>query len=215
MFQDVPTTCLKTIEKNSKTTILYYQTEKGKKHKNILKDRYTNDNPMHNPKHRKSFDIAVRNPVRRKAISDFVTEQYRLGNKLPPINFVNHKTIHGYFYSKKNQCKIHFRGGIELKAYLTLEQQENVLKYEDDTAVKIAWSKGETNHTYHPDILVWLKNGKKLLVECKPKYLITAGGFTGDQREDSYFVNKVEAAEEYCKKHGWLFELWSDKCLGL
>jgi len=75
----------------------------------------------------------------------------------------------GWFYSQKNQKKLHYRSHLERDWYMLLEKQSTVMKYKTEpVAISYVWKK--IIHVYIPDLLVYYANGKVDLIELKPEF---------------------------------------------
>jgi len=214
MYQGCPTNTTREIERRSKSKLEYYKTPRGLEHREITRNRYLNNNPMHNPVFRKNFNEAIVKPERIEAIRQSVLKQYRTGKKIPPEKFTYKYTKSGYFYSRKNDKSIFYRSSNERLAYEKLEEDDNVLKYEGNMFMIIPLIEG---HSYFPDILATYKNGKKLLVEVKPYINLESVGRYGGHMIGTCdpLILKIEAAEKFCNKMEWKFQIWTDRCLKL
>lgn len=108
----------------------------------------------------------------------------------------------GNFYSKKNQCDIFFRSGLELKFIKKLENNKKVRRYKSES-LNIEYFFEGTNHTYIPDILVEYTDGKIELWEIKPK----------SQTKWAKNIAKWKAANIYCQKRNWEFIVMTENAL--
>jgi hypothetical protein len=141
---------------------------------------------------------AKQTPEARRKISDGVKKailEGRMNNALPG------RFIKGYFYSKKNKKKFHYRSGYELFAYKLLEQMIMVESYEVEPLAIKYFNGYDHVSWYIPDILVTYKGCEKQLIEVRPtKYL-----------DDIRSRRKFKAARRYCKAKGMTFAIWTEK----
>jgi len=75
----------------------------------------------------------------------------------------------GKFYSLKNNRQLHYRSSYELQAYKIFEKDDKVISYENEPFSIRYKDKNNIERGYRPDVLVIYVNGKKDLVEIKPK----------------------------------------------
>jgi hypothetical protein len=64
---------------------------------------------------------------------------------------------------------------------------------------------GGAEKCYFPDILVEWLDGKNEVIEIKPSCFVT----------NPSVVAKAEAARLFCNQKGWLFNIWTERQLGL
>jgi len=110
----------------------------------------------------------------------------------------------GYFYSKKNGRKLHYRSSYELAAYEILEQLSKVKSYEGEP-FRVAYKWKGIKHNTIPDILINYTDGSKELIEVKPKNML----------EDEQNLIKFKAMDRYAKKNDMDFNVWTEKELNL
>jgi hypothetical protein len=139
-------------------------------------------NPMYGKTH---------SPDARAKISEAVSKN----NCIKP--WLRNKT--GHFESAKTGLTGIFRSSWEELVFKELESDENVLSYHSEP-FRIKYKTSGRNRNYAPDFLVEYKDGRKVLLEIKPK------GFL------NFEINKdkFEAGREYCKENEMSFEVWSD-----
>jgi len=95
----------------------------------------------------------------------------------------------GWFYSKKNNKRLHYRSHLERDWYKLLERLDFVQKYKTEpVSISYIWKGGI--HLYIPDLLVYLKNGTIDLIEIKPEYIWNNGQNKA----------KWKAAKKWCEK---------------
>ena len=134
----------------------------------------------------------------REKLSKATIQQY--------INGFDPKTSHlsGDHFSPKCDRVIRFRSSYEKKAFMKLDADENVLRYEYESTV-VEYNnpvKGITG-SYLVDLLVYYKDGTIKLIEVKPNVWL----------EDPVVAAKIEAAYEYAKNNGMTFEVWEEMAL--
>jgi len=99
-----------------------------------------------------------------------------------------------------------YRSSWELKFMKWCDKNDNV-EYWTSEAFPIPYisPKDGQKHRYFPDFLVKFKDGKKVLIEIKPK----------NQSNDPINLAKWEAARKFCEKHGLTFSVLTEKELGI
>ena len=117
----------------------------------------------------------------------------------PELIYSSHKT--GYYFSKKNNCKIYYASSYEKQAFEILEQLEEV-KYYNRCKFSIDYVNPNDllMHKYVPDIEVVYKSGNRQIIEIKPIRLV----------EDKIILAKSNAAKE---QFGDNFTIWTEKQL--
>jgi len=111
----------------------------------------------------------------------------------------------GFYFSKKNNKKLHYRSSYELIAYQILESLSKVKSYKVEP-IKIKYFDGEINRNTIPDLLITYMDGSKELIEVKAQWEI-------DKRQKTRA--KLQAMAQYAKLKNWLFSIWTEKELGL
>lgn len=110
----------------------------------------------------------------------------------------------GYFFSKKNNKKVHYRSSYELVAYELLEQMSKVQSYEvEPFSIQYEWK--NSKHRTLPDILVTYTDGEKELIEIKAKWRLE------DERE----IVKLTAMKHYATQNNLGFSVWMEGRLGI
>lgn len=120
--------------------------------------------------------------------------------------------------------QIIYRSSWELKAMSYFDLHPDI----------VAWSSEELHipyicptdnrvHRYFPDFLIKKKDGQIIMIEVKPKKQ-TVPPKKGKKKQEQYLAEvmtwgkntaKWKAAEEYCKKKGWLFMKLTEKELNI
>jgi hypothetical protein len=98
--------------------------------------------------------------------------------------------------------KSHSYQGYEDRILKILDRSSKVASFStsDIPKIRYRYKKEAKSRTYHPDIVAFLKDGRKLLIEVKSTYtLVHAKTFALNKR-------KFEVASKLSKQHG--FEFW-------
>lgn len=161
----------------------------GKKRSEEQKQKYKE---MFSGKGNPRWQAVVSKETKEK-ISNGLREYFKFENG-PPKLYGFKKGI--YLSTKTNHSCI-FRSSWEEKAFISLDQNFNVLDWISEP-FSIPYLFEDITKNYIPDLLITYKDGRKLLVEIKPECFI------------SHPINqaKFQAAKEYCEAHGMQFELW-------
>lgn len=160
------------------------QETKNKISKNHLENEISkgSNNPMFGKTH---------SAVAREKISQKVTESFLNGN----ISFYKG----GNHFSTKLQKLIYYRSSWELKHFIHLDQDENVLTFMPEPFfIDYIF---DNKRRYIPDLLVVYKSGEQKIIEIKPSCFLEAK------------INqaKFAAAKRYCEEKGFIFEIWTEK----
>lgn len=113
--------------------------------------------------------------------------------KLSQTIYCNPKYKQGYFDSKKNGKKIHYRSSFELEMYNILENIEEVLEY-DTECLGIEYIYRGKKKMYLPDVIVKFKD-LTYIIEIKPKHMLS----------DELNMIKFQAARQYCELNNMKF----------
>lgn len=139
-------------------------------------------------------------------------------------------------YTVKNKEKyigdlhqVIYRSSWELATMIFLDKNEAVVQWSSETLV-IPYVSSHDNkpHRYFPDLIVHFKNGKKFIIEIKPKHETVPPKEPKDQRSVKRYlkenatyaknISKWEAAEKFAQEHGAEFVVWTEdnlKALGI
>lgn len=141
-----------------------------------------------------------------------MARKYRQGRFIP----LNPKKYMG------DPTNIIYRSSWELKLLKKLDESPNVLAYASEEVVIPYYSPVDGKmHRYFVDFLVVSKSKVVTLIEVKP-YAQTQPPKVSNRKKQTvinetitYAVNqaKWKAAEEFCKKKGWVFKIVSEKDL--
>ena len=112
----------------------------------------------------------------------------------------------GYYLSAKNRCRVFYRSSYELTAYIKLEQDPTVLRY-GTCQFSIPYLIDGKASVYIPDIFVELTDERKLLLEIKAGWQLNISALL------RVIIAKKLAAEEYCRKIGAEYQIWTEKQL--
>jgi hypothetical protein len=130
----------------------------------------------------------------REKISKATIQQYKEG--FDP----NTHHLKGKHQSPK-AGNIHFRSSYEKKAYLKLDEDENVKTYLiEEVSVDYIHPNKKITSQYLIDILVEYCDGTKKLIEIKPEKML----------EDSVVQAKIESAKTKSSELGYEFEVWTE-----
>jgi hypothetical protein len=110
----------------------------------------------------------------------------------------------GFYYSEKNKQYHLYRSSYELVAYILLEHNDDVVRYESET-VKIPYKYRNRTHNYIVDLVIHFKNGIKMLAEVKPKSQVNL----------SKNKAKFKALKEYSERHDYKWEILTEKNLNI
>lgn len=123
--------------------------------------------------------------------------------------------------------RVVYRSSWERASFLWCEKNPEVVKWVSEEVV-IPYKcptdkfkgKGSYIHRYFVDLYLEMKNGDIIIVEIKPAKE-TRPPRKGKNRNKKRLVQetmtymknqaKWEAAEAFCKKHGWKFQIWTEK----
>jgi len=133
-------------------------------------------------------------PETKAKISQAVVRQYQ--NGFEPQTY--HRR--GRHITKTGD-DIPYRSSYEKKAFLMLDEDDTVLKY-DYEPFPIVYRKPDDDHdsNYLIDLLVWYKDGSKKLVEVKPVWRLNK----------PTVLAKIEAAKNIAIKLGMTYETWTE-----
>jgi len=116
-----------------------------------------------------------------------------------------------------NPCNIIYRSSWELKLFTWLDNNKNVISWNsEEIIVPYLSPKDGKIHRYFPDCKAKMKtnNGiKTYLIEVKPQSQLeppkkrkkVTKGYMNEALTYAINMAKFEAAQEYCKKRGWLW----------
>lgn len=104
--------------------------------------------------------------------------------------------VKGVHYSNKCKTFVAYKSELEFKYAVSLDNDEKVESYDSESFVIWYEHCGE-DKMYIPDFFVEYVDGRKAVVEIKPYFHHSA--------HDDLLRDKFNAAQEYCKEHGYLF----------
>lgn len=128
---------------------------------------------------------------------------------------------------KGDPTNIVYRSSWELRLMQYLDTHSDVLTWSSEEIIIPYKSPMDGKyHRYFPDFYIKTKQKdgiiKEILIEVKPFYQTQEPKRTKNKNRfltevKTYVINKRkwEAAEEYCKKRGWNFQLVTEKDLGI
>jgi hypothetical protein len=133
------------------------------------------------------------------------------------------------FFTPKNPNK--YKGDHKNIVYRSLWERNCMRWCDTNSSVKF-WQSEEIQipyvydlsdryHRYFPDLFIEFNDGRKILVEIKPKKETVPPQKTSRRtkryiQESMTYVknqNKWVAAEKYAKKRGWEFQIWTEDTL--
>ena len=147
--------------------------------------------------------------------------------------FSNRKPYKGRFQPndpdkyKGNPRNIIYRSMWERHCMVYFDRNENVLEWSsEEFAIPYISPWDNKLHRYYPDFMVKIKRGQMTeirIIEIKPsKYLVPpkqgkrkTKGYLYEVREWGRNTAKWESAKKYCEDRGWIFDIWTEKTLGL
>ena len=134
----------------------------------------------------------------REKISEATVRQYEKGFD-PKLH---HRK--GWHHSPKLKKKVYYRSSYEKKAYILLDADDSVDRYEvESVKIKYKHPKKKINSTFLVDIQVFYKDGQEALVEVKPlKWL-----------QDEVVQAKIGAGIRYADQQECSFEMWDEIAL--
>lgn len=109
---------------------------------------------------------------------------------------------HGLYFSKKLGREIGYMSSYEKVAFEILDNDPNVINYTVQPFT-IGYNYKNTRRAYNPDLLVYYKDGKEVIIEIKPKLLL--------QKPKN--IAKIGALKDFCKKKNYDFEIWHEDIL--
>ena len=106
------------------------------------------------------------------------------------------------YFSKKLGYEIGYMSSYEKLAFEIIDNDPIVDSYIPQP-FSIEYNYKGTQRTYTPDILIYYKDGKKVIVEVKPKLLL----------EKPINKAKFEALGNFCRQKNFDFEIWDEDIL--
>lgn len=133
-------------------------------------------------------------------VSTIVTK--RIIEKPDSFGSGNYKS--GYYFSKKNDCKIYYASSYELQAFEILELLDEV-KYFNRCKFSIDYMNPKDSRTrrYIPDIEVVYISGRRQIIEIKPK----------SRLKEETVMAKAFAAQKYCDANDLTYTVWTENDL--
>jgi len=126
---------------------------------------------------------------------------------------------HKYVGDTRN---IIYRSSWELQALKWCDRHDSVVKYSSEEIIipYISPADGKM-HRYFPDLFIETSEGKRILVEIKPRKQTERPATQGKAKRQQlseavrYAVNqaKWQAASQYAHKKGWIFAVWTEHTL--
>jgi len=130
----------------------------------------------------------------REKISKATIKQYQNGFE-PKLHHVT-----GWHISPK-AGRVYFRSSYEKKAFIKLDEDENVKTYKTESIVAEYYNpEKQINSSYLIDLFIEYQDGSKKLVEVKPEKWL----------QDNVISLKIEAGASKAKEMGIPFEVWTE-----
>jgi len=131
----------------------------------------------------------------------------------------------GYFKPKfprkyvGDLSNIVYRSGLELRFLQYLDNHPDIVKYcSEEIVIKYLHPETRKFANYYPDFLIETRAGKKILIEVKPaaqtkepKPSKNKKRMLRESRDWQVNSSKWHAATEWCKDHGILFKIITEK----
>jgi len=109
----------------------------------------------------------------------------------------------GIFQSAKNNVDLYYASSYELRQFILLDNDDNVLSYSRCPYVIKYVCSDKKNRKYYPDVLVNYCDGIKEIIEIKPSYLLN----------DEKVLAKAKAATEFCNENNMRYRIVTEKDL--
>ena len=127
-----------------------------------------------------------------------------------------------------NPLEIVYRSGWEMKLMAFLDNHPHVKKWGSEE-ISFPYFDPTRGHPgrYYPDFLVEFLDGRKILIEVKPKNQVTMPVMKDNKnpRSKQRFMREMivwarnqakwKEAEKYCKQRGWKFQIMTEDQLGI
>lgn len=182
--------------------------EAGNKISKVLKKKFENgeisnvgeNNPMFGKKGEDSPIYGIKRSKETKELMSEIKAQNWIDGKYDNVKFGG-SYIKGEYFSFKMNQNFKFRSSWEEIAFKWLDDNINVFQfYTEPFSIKYWNPSKETHSNYIPDILITFIDGRKFLIEIKPRR------FHDTEKNQA----KFKAAQEYCDNKGWIFEVWDE-----
>lgn len=111
---------------------------------------------------------------------------------------LSHSSVTGHVNLGGGSRSISFESRLEGDFILQMAFDPDVIEIEEQP-VAISYTHQGKQRTYTPDFLVTRKSTRPLLVEVKPSKFV-----------NSDLAPKVRAGEQFARKNGWVFEVWTE-----
>jgi DNA-binding CsgD family transcriptional regulator len=98
----------------------------------------------------------------------------------------------GSFFSQKMGKEVQYESYLELQFLLKLEETKEVVLYQEQPLI-IPYASNGRSRNYYPDILFLFEDGKRVVVEIKPRYQMAL-------HEN---LIKLSALRQFCIQNGW------------
>lgn len=135
----------------------------------------------------------------------------------------------GFFITKYpnkyegNPTQIVYRSSWERLLFQWCDENSDVVSWGSEIIVIPYLCRTDSKmHRYFPDIKMTMKSGVILLVEVKPECQVRKPLKTKGKKGSTYLTecfnfmknsSKWDAANDYCNKRGWKFQIWTESTL--
>ena len=173
--------------------------ELGKKISLVMKEQFANKEKNH---------FGKNNPNYGKTREDRTSEQLENYSKAAIKRIADGSTVgygrghkHGWYKSSKMGIEIYYRSSYEERLMKVFDKWDEVVSYAYEPFVLIY----DVGKRYLIDFLVHFKDGRQLLIESKPEFLLT----------NEIVLKKKEAALKYAFENNIEYEIWTNKEISL
>jgi len=176
------------------------------------------------PRQGTSTSLQARENMRKGAINREITPEFRESRRQGTLKSlldpeVKRKRIEqimetayshkkGYMSISVSSKPIFYRSSYERDALLFLDSKSDVLNVVSEKIYIPYIDEFGKDRTYVPDLLVTLGNGKKVLIEIKPKDFVEF-----DSRYQINNLSKFEAAQKWAEENDVVFCIWTEDIL--
>ncbi len=127
-----------------------------------------------------------------------------------------------------NSRNIIYRSLWERQCMVYFDRNENVLEWASEEVIipYVSPFDGKV-HRYFPDFIVKVRKGQMTetrIIEVKPSKFLKPPAKNPTRKTKSYLYEvrewgrnnaKWDAAQKYCDERGWIFDVWTEKTLGM
>jgi len=124
---------------------------------------------------------------------------------------------------KGDPTKIVWRSTWERLAFKWVDENPDVVSWQsEEFFIPYRCKTDGKAHRYFPDLFIEYKSGAKVVVEIKPRSQVVKPVLTKGKRQKTFLMeaftyhknsSKWDAAGEYCRKNGYVFQIWTEYTL--